>query len=115
MGNIYKDFFNFGFDKIYWSRLAPIHISKRDGLYHCDCCDKFPHECDNKRSAAEYDKIRQVVDADYEAFDVSSYLTPIRETGYLRADLHPEANLIWKIQRELAKAAGFELIRSTFW
>ena len=113
--NLYRDYFGFDFDKIRWSRLAPIHISDDDGLYHCDCCNKLPHECDNKKSAAEYDKIRQVVDADYEAFNVSSYLHPIKETGYLRADLYQEAPLIWKIQRELAKAAGFDLVRSSFW
>lgn len=112
--NVYKDYFQFDFDKIYWSRLAPIHIAS-DGYYRCDCCNKFPHECDNKKSAAEYDKIRQVVDKDYEAFDVSNYLCPIKWTGYLRADMHYEAWLIWKIQRELAKAAGFELKRSEFW
>ena len=112
--NLYKDYFGFDFDKIRWSRLVPIHISDNDGLYRCDCCNKFPHECDNKESAAEYDKIRQVVDADYKAFNVSNYLHPIKETGYLRADLHQEAPLIWKIQRELAKAAGFELVRSYF-
>lgn len=114
-GSTYRDFFKFDFDKIYWSRLAPIHISEQDGLYRCDCCNKFPHECANKKSAAEYDKIRRVVDADYEAFGVTSYLYSIRKTGYLRADLHPEAPLIWKVQRELAKAAGFELVRSNFW
>lgn len=113
--NIYKDFFGFGFDRVYWSRLAPIHISKSDGLYRCDCCGKFPHECDNSRSASEYEKIRQIVDRDSEAFGVSSYLFPIRQTGYLRTDLHTEAPLIWKVQRELARAAGFELIRSNFW
>lgn len=112
--NIYRDYFGFDFSKIYWSRLVDIHIDK-DGLYRCDCCNKWPHECDNKRSAAEYDKIRQVVHKDFEAFGVSSYLYPIRETGYLRADLHVEAPLIWKIQRELAKAAGFTLRRSNFW
>ena len=115
MPNIYKDQFGFDFDRIYWGRLAPIHISNDDGLYRCDCCNKFPHECANNESAIEYDKIRQVVDADYNAFSVSNYLYPIKETGCLRADLHPEAPLIWKVQRELAKAAGFELVRSNFW
>ena len=112
--NIYQDYFHFDFDKIYWSRLAPIHISN-DGEYRCDCCNKHPHECENKKSAAEYDKIRRIVDKEYEAFGVSSYLVPIRQTGYLRADLYRDANLIWKIQRELANAAGFTLIRSSFW
>lgn len=113
--NIYKDYFKFDFEKIYWSRLAPIHISEDDGLYRCDCCGKFPHECDNVRSAKEYYKIRRIVDADSEAFGVRSYLVPIKQTGYLRADLHSEASLIWKVQRELAKAAGFELMRSNFY
>ena len=112
--NIYRDYFKFDFTKIYWSRLAPIHISKDEERYRCDCCNKFPHECDNKESAAEYDKIRQIVNKEQRAFGVSSYLVPIKETGYLRADLHP-AQIIWKIQRELAKAAGFELVRSSFW
>ncbi len=111
--NVYKDYFHFDFDKIFWSKLAPIHIGN-DGLYRCDCCNKFPHECENKKSATEYDKIRQVVEKE-DAFGVSSYLSPIRYTGYLRADLHADANLIWKIQRELARAAGFELMRSNFW
>ena len=113
--NIYKDYFKFDFEKIYWSRLAPIHISKDEERYRCDCYNKFPHECKNARSAKEYDKIRRIVDADSEAFGVSNYLVPIKKTGYLRADLHSEAPLIWKVQRELAKAAGFELVRSTFW
>lgn len=113
--NICKDYFGLDFDKIFWSRLAPIHISKDDGYYRCDCCNKFPHECKNARSAKEYDKIRRVVDIDSEAFGVSSYLVPIRQTGYLRADLHAEAPLIWKIQRELARAAGFELMRGSFY
>ena len=112
--NIYRDYFNFDFNRICWSRLAPIHISKDDGLYRCDCCNKFPHECNNKKSAVEYDKIRQIVDKEYKAFNVPSYLVPIKETGYLRADLH-QAQIIWKIQRELAKATGFELMRSNFW
>lgn len=112
--NIYKDYFHFDFDKIFWSRLAPIHIAS-DGRYRCDCCDKFPHECDNKKSATEYGKIRRVVDAEGDGFGVSSYLYPIRQTGYLRTDLFTDANLIWKIQRELARVAGFELVRSNFW
>lgn len=112
--NIYRDYFCLDFDRIFWSRLAPIHIGS-DGLYRCDCCNKYPHECDNKKSAAEYDKIRRIVDKEYDAFGVSSYLYPIRHTGYLRADLFQDANLIWKIQRELASAAGFQLIRSSFY
>lgn len=112
--NIYRNYLNLNFDKIYWSRLAPIHIAT-DGLYRCDCCNKYPHECNNKQSAAEYNKIRQVVDKESDAFGVSDYCTPIRQTGYLRSDLWADANLIWKIQRELAKAAGFELMRSSFW
>ncbi len=111
--NVYKDYLKLDFDKIYWSRLAPIHIAS-DGRYRCDCCNKFPHECENKKSAVEYDKIRRIVDKEYEAFGVSSYLYPITQTGYLRADLYADANLIWKIQRELARVAGFELIRSRF-
>ena len=112
--NIYKDYFKFDFTKIYWSRLAPIHISKDEERYRCDCCNKFPHECKNARSAKEYDKIRRIVDIEHDAFGVASYLTPIRETGWVRADLNP-APIIWKVQRELAKAAGFELVRSCFW
>lgn len=112
--NIYKDYLRFDFDKIFWSKLAPIHIAN-DGLYRCDCCNKYPHKCDNKKSAQEYDKIRQIVDKEYEAFGVSSYLTPIRQTGYLKADLFADANLIWKIQRELADKAGFTLARSSFY
>lgn len=110
--NIYKFYFGFDFEKIFWSRLVPIHIDS-DGLYRCDCCNKYPHECENKESAAEYNKIRQIVEKE-EGFGVSSYLIPIRETGYLRADLFPDSALIWKIQRELAKAAGFNLRRSSF-
>ena len=112
--NIYKNVLGLDFTKIYWSRLAPIHISEDENQYRCDCCNKLPHECSNKRSAVEYNKIRQVVDIESDAFGVSSYLVPIRETGWVRADLNP-AQLIWKVQRELAKAAGFELVRSTFW
>ena len=41
-------------------------------------------------------------------------LYQLGKTGYLRADLHP-AQIIWKIQRELVKAAGFELMRGNFW
>lgn len=112
--NIYKDYLHFDFDKIFWNRLAPIHVAS-DGRYRCDCCNKFPHECNNKKSSTEYDKIRQVVDEESEGFGVSSYLYPIRQTGYLRADLFADANLIWKVQRELARVAGFELIRSSFY
>ncbi|MCM1322916.1 MAG: hypothetical protein NC218_01885 [Acetobacter sp.] len=112
--NVYRDYFKFDFTRIYWSRLADIHIAE-DGLYRCDCCNKYPHECDNKKSAKEYDKIRQVVDKEDDGFGVGSYLVPITETGYLRADQYADAQLIWKIQRELAKAAGFELQRSSFW
>lgn len=112
--NTYKDYFHFDFDKIFWSRLAPIHIDDSDDCYRCDCCNKYPHECENKKSATEYDKIRRIVDKEYEGFGVSSYLYPIRHTGYLRADLFADADLIWKIQRELANKAGFELIRSSF-
>ncbi|MCM1043344.1 MAG: hypothetical protein NC350_03950 [Corallococcus sp.] len=111
--NVYKDYLGFEFDKIFWSRLVPIHIAS-DGLYRCDCCNKFPHECINKKSAAEYDKIRRIVDIEREGFGVSSYLYPIRHTGYLRADMFYDADLIWKIQRELARVAGFELKRSSF-
>ena len=111
--NVYKDYLGLNFNKIYWSRLAPIHIAE-DGLYRCDCCNKYPHECDNKESAAEYSKIKQVVDEEDEGFGVSSYLIPIKQTGYLRADNFYDANLIWKIQRELAHSAGFELMRSSF-
>lgn len=112
--NIYKDYYHFDFNKIFWSKLAPIHIAN-DGLYRCDCCNKYPHECDNKKSATEYEKIQQIVNISSDGFGVSSYLYPIRQTGYLRADLFYEANLIWKIQRELANAAGFELKRSSFY
>ena len=112
--NIYKDYFNFNFGKIFWSRLAPIHIAS-DGCYRCNCCNKYPHECSNKKSAVEYEKIRQIVDAESDGFGVSSYLVPIKQTGYIRADLFYDANLIWKIQRELARVAGFELRRSNFY
>lgn len=110
--SIYKSYFGFKFNKIFWSRLAPIHIGS-DGLYYCDCCNKHPHECENKASAVEYDKIRQIVEKE-DGFGVSSYLIPIKQTGYLRADLFGDSDLIWKIQRELAKAAGFSLRRSSF-
>lgn len=112
--NIYKDYFHFDFDKIFWSRLVPIHIGS-DGLYRCNCCGEFPHECKNKKSAAEYDKIRQVVDRESDGFGVSSYLVPIRQTGWLRADHFADSHLIWRIQRELADRAGFVLRRSSFW
>lgn len=113
--NIYRDYLGLNFNKIYWSKLSTIHISSSDGLYRCDCCNKYPHECDNQVSANEYDKIRQVVDKETEGFGVSDYLVPIKETGYLRADLYPDAYLIWKVQRELADKAGFNLHRSNFW
>lgn len=110
--NVYKDYLKLNFTKIYWSRLAPIHIC--DGLYRCDCCNKYPHECVNKRSANEYDKIRQVIEKE-DGFGVASYLVPIKTTGYLRADQYADADLIWKIQRELAYKARFILRRSSFW
>lgn len=109
--NVYRDYLGLNFNKIYWSRLAPIHIAK-DGLYRCDCCNKYPHECNNKESAAEYDKIKQVADKEDEV--LGDYLVPITETGYLRSDQFADAPLIWRIQRELAHSAGFELMRSSF-
>lgn len=112
--NVYRDYFKFDFTRIYWSRLAYIHIDSNTGEYRCDCCNKPPHECDDKRSAVEYDKIRRVVDKEENGFGVTSYLDPIRCTGWLRSDLFADKNLIWKIQRVLADRAGFELIRSNF-
>ena len=117
MWNVYRDYLGLNFNKVHWSKLVPIHIDIENGveIYKCDCCNKYPHECNNKASAIEYDKIRQIVDKDYDAFGVSEYIYPIKQTGYLRADQHPNANLIWKVQRELASRAGFQLIRSDFW
>lgn len=112
--NVYRDYFGFDFSRIYWSRLVYIHIDENTGEYRCDCCDKLPHECDNKRSAAEYDKIRRVVEKEQDGFGITNYLCPIKQTGWLRADLFADAHLIWKIQRILADRAGFELIRSDF-
>ena len=100
--NIYRDYLGLNFNCIYWKKLAPIHISS-DGTYRCDCCNKLPHECNNKESATEYNKIRQVVDIESEAFGVSDYTIPIKQTGYLRADLHSDAQLIWKVQRFLLR------------
>ena len=111
--NIYRDYYNLPFTKIYWSRLVPIRIKL--GRYVCECCNLPPHECKNERSAKEYDKIRQVVELDGEYFGVTSYVEPIRATGYLRADQIKSHDLIWKIQRELAKSAGFTLSHSSFW
>ncbi len=111
--NIYKDFFGLNFSKIYWSRLAQIHIAS-DGLYRCDCCDRYPHECCNELSAKEYEKIKKIVEVE-DGFGVSTYLCPIKTTGYLRTDQFCDAYLIWKIQRELANKAGFVLRRSSFW
>ncbi len=110
--NIYRDYYGFDFTKIYWSKLVPLHINK-NGLYKCNCCNKHPLECENKASVAEYKKLQMV-------FDKSNLLgsdidVPIYETGYCRADLNADVELVWKIQRKLANLAGFTLHRSSFW
>lgn len=110
--NIYQDYYQFDFNKIYWSRLVPLFVDK-DGLLKCCCCNKYPMKCDNKESATEYAKIQKVFDkSDLLRSDIDS---PIYETGWCRADQNADVELVWKIQRKLAELAGFTLRRSSFW
>lgn len=113
MKNNPYSYHNLPFTKIYWSRLVNLYIGK-DKLYKCICCDKNPIECNNENSATEYRKINQFMNASRLFGTDVDY--PIYETGWIRVDQHgrDEARVVWKIQRELAKRAGFDLLRSQF-
>lgn len=112
--SIYELYYELDFNRIYWSRLVSIHIDKNCGEYRCNCCNKEPHKCNNIKSAKEYDKIRRIMEVEI-GFMNPNYLYPITQTGWLRADLFATSKTIWKIQRELAKSAGFKLKKSSFW
>jgi len=114
MKNIYKDCYNLPFSKIYFSKMVDLYIGK-DGLYKCVCCDKHPIKCSDKESAKEYQKIQDFMDAEDRLFGTDVDY-PIKETGYIRIDQHNRSTCraVWKIQRELAKKAGFDLLRSPF-
>ncbi len=115
MKNIYRDFYHLPFTKIYWSKLVDLEIGK-DGLYKCVCCKKHPIKCENKASAKEYNKIQMFMDAEDRLLGTDVDF-PIKETGWIRVDQHGRniSQMVWKLQRELAKRAGFELLESYFW
>ncbi len=112
--NIYRDYYGFVFTKIYWSRMVFLHIDKESGLYKCNCCNKNPLECANSKSVNEYKKLQMIYDISHEVLGCSQIDVPIYQTGWIRADNNLEATLCWKIQREMAKKAGFTLRRSSF-
>lgn len=112
--NIYKDYYGLQFTKIYWSKLASIHIDRATSEYRCDCCGKQPTECNNQESAEEYKKIEKVIDKT-DIWGSAGLNYPVYDTGWIRYDNNSDARLISKIQRELAKSAGFKLRRSSFW
>lgn len=112
--NFYKDYYGLSFTKIYWSKLAYLHISNKDGQYYCDCCNKHPTECSNVESANEYKKIEQIIDKS-DIWGSASLNYPVYQTGWIRWDNNADAALISKIQRELARCAGFTMRRSSFW
>jgi len=127
---IYRDYYSLPFTRIYWSRLLPIYVDRECGEYRCECCRKLPHECDNEESAKEYQKILMLAETAHEKgapTDRGDYVNitpfgncypvPLYETGGIRVDQHGRtiAQVVWKVQRELAKSAGFKLMRTNVW
>lgn len=113
MYNIYFDYFKLPFKRILWSKLVNLHVDKTTGRYLCDCCNKHPMQCENNESAYEYSKINAIIKRT-DSFSHNNVDIPIYETGYIRADLHSEARLVWKIQRVLAERGGIILHKSPF-
>jgi hypothetical protein len=116
--NVYKDYYQLPFTKIYWSKLVDLYIVKESGMevYKCVCCVKHPLECENKESVREYQKIQDFMEAEPELFVFNDVGWVIRDTGYIRTDMfyRRTTETVWRIQRELANKAGFKMFRSPF-
>lgn len=85
-------------------------------IYKCKCCNKHPLECDNEASVKEYRKIQEFMDAEPGLFVYIDVGVVIKETGYIMTDQFNSkvCAAVWRIQRELAKKAGFKLLRTPF-
>jgi hypothetical protein len=114
MKSIYRDYYKLPFDKIYWSKLVSLYVDS-EGLYKCCCCHKSPLDCKNQLSVNEYQKIQDIMNKENLLLGGDVDL-PIYETGWIRVDQCGKtiANMVWKIQRELSKKAGFKLLKSDF-